>query len=294
MNATMMKFIEGIGKIAPNTYSRSTKIAITKEINYLKEIAKTLDRVDKFMPDGIEIGAENIATEMNAECGFDSSYFKLENKANLRKRFDRYMKLEYPQCEGFDNWNSDWAWGKFIYILSKQEQDDAVLNIKRAKIGYLFFLMDEYKCTILDVVKYFCTFNYVRELCYNNTWGIHVVAPKSKNYPENEVIGVVKDIIFEQLAKEPMYMKELVLTMLEAAPEYSFAGKINKLIVAVEHDIDMGDTVPEFSGVWEKTVKAVSRSYSGGKRRPVHTPYVEYIAETRKDTDDVIAAINRI
>ena len=295
MNATYTKFLLNAKKELKNVKDKDAKKEAKIEINYLMEVSMSSPRAKKPMDDypKNEMGELNCQVETHSEYGWDSSYFKLENKANLKDRFLNFMFCEYPQCMSFDVWNEEWAWGKFISTLTKQEEEDSVRKIKLGKKGYLNFLTDKFKCNILDVVYYFCTINYVRELCYNNNWGICVVEPKSKKYPENEVINTVRDIILEQLTKEPSYMRNKVLTMLDAAPVNSFAKKIwDSIPNAKEHDIDMGDCVPAFSGTWEKTVAKMVKS--GGKRRPQYTPYIEFIADTRKDTQSVLDAINAL
>lgn len=112
---------------------------------------------------------------------------------------------------------------------------------------------------LLKFVQYLYMHDSIRQIVYNNSWGIKVMNPKRNNYPENVVLDTIKDILLEGLHSQPHYYRELVVLYLESAEDCapdSLAAKVWRLLPNARYsELDIKpyeETAPEeFSGVWE-------------------------------------------
>lgn len=128
------------------------------------------------------------------------------------------------------------------------------------------------KIDMVKMMSYLSSIHEVRDIVYNNKWGIVVRTPERSNYPENVVISTIKDIIIEginsqvnnckvscfsaynnRLEKRDNIREKLYLIW-SSAPEGSILAKTWAMIPTLNYDENnqvQGKSIPRASGAME-------------------------------------------
>lgn len=124
------------------------------------------------------------------------------------------------------------------------------------------------KINVLKMITFLAEVEEIRELVYNNTWGIVVKEPKKTNYPEKVCLNTIKEIVMEGIACLKGKEKEIALMYLDSAPSNSVAAQIWNLIPSVTMDTVPTNSVPKASGVYEAMMSRMTNDVSDVEEIP--------------------------
>jgi hypothetical protein len=190
---------------------------------------------------------------------------KAENEVDIL--FDRYLLLCAKIRSDEDYIRTNWENimethydGTDIQEVTLRLKNPKTTNT--TKFGTIKFMDNKLRkgraINVVKMITYLITINEIREIIYNNNWGIVVRDPKKNNYPEKIVLTTIKDIIVEGLNFINGKEKEKALLMLDAAPIDSIAGKAWNMIPTVTLNPVIGDNVPKASGAYESLMSAMT------------------------------------
>lgn len=127
------------------------------------------------------------------------------------------------------------------------EEKDDTCKMYKHKFGSIKAFDTEYRGQLMkggikfiDLLTYLCTIHEIRDLIYVTEYKIKVCKPKDKNYPEQNMLKTIAELMLEAIHLEDHhYMRNKFLLLWSAAPEDTIAGKAWNSLPRLEYsDMD--------------------------------------------------------
>jgi hypothetical protein len=93
------------------------------------------------------------------------------------------------------------------------------------------------KINLMDLMTHLASIGKIRELVYNNKWGVCIAQPKMGKYPEVNVLHNIKDLLLEGIhSLDHRYERNKFLLIWSSAPEDTVLGRTWSLLPSLDYD----------------------------------------------------------